>query len=227
MPAERYARSGSLPMLQLSCHYNPEIDPTVPARYNGEMIRRPGRKARLLSITAATCIFGAGCRLFGPGSASIPTPEWITTPLMATNGAEIQTSEPSLSPAPTLAPPPLTPKPDAFTGAVQIHGGACCAGGSVGDELDLRLTFAAYSPSAPVTAMRLRTNGVCFPEADLNRAVWQPFQTEMNLRYRISAINWVGLWVSVQYRDAKGNLSPVACDDISIEGMPAMPTAEK
>jgi len=29
--------------------------------------------------------------------------------------------------------------------------------------------------------------------------------------------------VSVQYRDALGNLSPVYCDDISLEGMPAPP----
>lgn len=190
------------------------------------MKRRPGRKARLLLITATTCFFGAGCRLFGLGSAPIPTPELITTPSAATTGAEIRSSEPPQLLVPTLAPPPFTPQPDAFTGAVQIQGGACCAGGLVGDVLDLRLAFAVYSPSAPVTAMRLRTNGVCFQEADLNQAEWQPFQAGMDLRYTVSAINWVGLWASVQYRDAEGNLSPVACDDISIEGMPAMQTPE-
>jgi hypothetical protein len=28
----------------------------------------------------------------------------------------------------------------------------------------------------------------------------------------------------VQYRDASGNVSPMYCDDISVEGMPAQPT---
>jgi hypothetical protein len=39
-------------------------------------------------------------------------------------------------------------------------------------------------------------------------------------------INWTGFYVSVQYRDAEGNLSPVVCDDISIEGHSPTPTPE-
>ena len=30
----------------------------------------------------------------------------------------------------------------------------------------------------------------------------------------------VGWYIAVQYRDASGNLSPVYCDDISVEGSP-------
>lgn len=34
------------------------------------------------------------------------------------------------------------------------------------------------------------------------------------------AINWVGHYVSVQYMDENGNVSPVYHDDISVEGHP-------
>jgi hypothetical protein len=33
-------------------------------------------------------------------------------------------------------------------------------------------------------------------------------------------VNWTGFYVSVQYRDADGNLSPVYDDDVSVEGQP-------
>jgi hypothetical protein len=36
-------------------------------------------------------------------------------------------------------------------------------------------------------------------------------------------INWTTFAVSVQYRDEKGNVSLVYCDDIGVEGMPATP----
>ena len=38
------------------------------------------------------------------------------------------------------------------------------------------------------------------------------------------ALNWVGFYQRVQYRDALGNLSSVYCDDISLEGNPPPPT---
>ena len=43
--------------------------------------------------------------------------------------------------------------------------------------------------------------------------------------YTTTAIrNFQGRYVNVQYRDVAGNMSPVYCDDISIEGMPPTPT---
>lgn len=92
--------------------------------------------------------------------------------------------------------------------------------------LDLSLSFLASSPDAPVTQMRVRTDGICFQDADMKGEAWQPYQPSMLIAYKVATINWVGLWVSVQYRDALGNVSPVACDDISIEGMPPVPTQD-
>ena len=37
-------------------------------------------------------------------------------------------------------------------------------------------------------------------------------------------INIQGWYANAQYRDDAGNISPVYCDDISVEGMPAQPT---
>ena len=33
-------------------------------------------------------------------------------------------------------------------------------------------------------------------------------------------LNWTSSGIAVQYRDAQGNLSPVYCDDIAVEGHP-------
>jgi hypothetical protein len=52
---------------------------------------------------------------------------------------------------------------------------------------------------------------------------WQPFVAEQ--AYTTTAIrNFQGWYVNVRYRDVAGNMSPVYCDDISIEGMPPTPT---
>jgi hypothetical protein len=51
---------------------------------------------------------------------------------------------------------------------------------------------------------------------------WQPFVAQVDYPFR-PPINWSGFYISVQYRDELGNLSPVYCDDISVEGMPAPP----
>ncbi len=45
----------------------------------------------------------------------------------------------------------------------------------------------------------------------------------INASFRDAGGNNVLYFVSVQYRDANGNVSPVYCDDISVEGMPPPP----
>jgi hypothetical protein len=64
----------------------------------------------------------------------------------------------------------------------------------------------------------------CTTPIDLSTVAWEPFAAFKNFSYTIFAINWVGYYVDVQYRDAAGNISPVYCDDISIEGMPSSTT---
>jgi hypothetical protein len=56
----------------------------------------------------------------------------------------------------------------------------------------------------------------------MDDAVWEPFTTTRTFSVPV-AINWAGFYVAAQYQDEKGNLSPVYCDDISVEGMPPTP----
>jgi hypothetical protein len=117
-----------------------------------------------------------------------------------------------------------TPGGKSFEASVQLQDGMCCIGGIVGAVVDLRIDFAAQSPFSPVTEMRRKAGMHCFSEAELTDATWEPFKVSVTEPFTITAINWVGHYLSVQYRDGLGNLSEVACDDISVEGMPAPPT---
>jgi len=108
-------------------------------------------------------------------------------------------------------------------GSVVIEGGTCCVGGTAGDVVDIHVSFQASSPYAEVTEMRVRAGGGGpFTEVDLAEEPWVPFVTSQACPFGV-AINWVGFYVAVQYRDALGNLSPVYTDDISVEGMPPTP----
>ncbi len=103
------------------------------------------------------------------------------------------------------------------TGSVKIADGRCCLGGKAGSRIDIPVSFSASSPLAPVTGMRLAYS--CPVEGENIQAPWEPFQAERTYA-TTAAINWTGWYIAVQYRDAKGNLSPVYCSDISIEGNP-------
>jgi len=82
--------------------------------------------------------------------------------------------------------------------------------------------FTASSPSGPVTEMRAATRygGGCLK--DMSSVAWQPFAPTKTFTLTIG-LNFIGFYVSAQFRDANGNLSPIVCDDISVEGMPAQP----
>jgi hypothetical protein len=97
----------------------------------------------------------------------------------------------------------------------------CCIGGIVGTVVDLHKDFAAQSTFGPVTDMRRKEGMFCFSEAELADAAWEPFKASVIEPFSITALNWVGHYLSVQYRDSQGNLSVVACDEISVEGLPA------
>lgn len=106
-----------------------------------------------------------------------------------------------------------------LAGAVVWEEGRCCAGGTAGQTIQVKAKFSASSPYGEVTEMRLRTGGMCFPEVELGQVSWEPFVPEKSFPFTLP-VNWVGFYISVQYRDQAGNLSPVYCDDISLEGMP-------
>ncbi|MCJ7707294.1 MAG: hypothetical protein MUO38_06710 [Anaerolineales bacterium] len=108
-------------------------------------------------------------------------------------------------------------------GSVVIEGGTCCVGGTAGDTVDIHIAYQAGSPYAEVTEMRVRAGGGGpFTEVDLAEEAWVPFMTSQTVPFGV-AINWVGFYVAVQFRDALGDLSPVYTDDISVEGMPPTP----
>ncbi len=120
---------------------------------------------------------------------------------------------------PVHTPTPYLP----VQGAVIIEEGRCCVGGVVGDTIQVDVAFQASSSDAPVREMRVRVGARAFNEREMADAAWEPFVRHR--RYPIDvALNWVGWYVSVQYRDARGNVSPVCFDDISVEGMPLTPT---
>jgi hypothetical protein len=110
------------------------------------------------------------------------------------------------------------------TGSVVLKGGASVAGGAVGSALAIDAAFKASSPSGQVTEMRtaVRYGGNCLK--DMSSVTWEPFAPTKTLTVTV-ALNFIGLYVSAQFRDANGNLSPIVCDDISVEGMPPKPTA--
>ena len=130
-----------------------------------------------------------------------------------------------------FGPPPaiqvLVPTPYSsagmVSGSIEIEDGRCCAGGIAGDSIDLSIEFEGTSEVGKVTLMRVRTGHRCYSANDLLEALWEPLVLEKTYSLHV-AINWVGFFVSVQYQDDQGNLSPIYCDDISIEGHPPTPT---
>jgi hypothetical protein len=106
------------------------------------------------------------------------------------------------------------------TGSVILAGGASATGGIAGETLQVQAAFKAASPDGAVTRMRIKQSGTCrTDQIQMEDAAWEPFASTRTFSVSI-ALNWIGFYVAVQYQDDKGNLSPVYCDDISVEGMP-------
>ncbi|MBI5301123.1 MAG: hypothetical protein HY868_03225 [Chloroflexi bacterium] len=95
------------------------------------------------------------------------------------------------------------------------------AGGKAGTRLDIKVKFEAVSPRGDVKEMRVKLDrlGRCLTPDEMQDARWEPFAAEKIYPVTI-AINWQSFRAHVQYRDAAGNLSPVYCGEIAIEGMP-------
>jgi hypothetical protein len=102
---------------------------------------------------------------------------------------------------------------------VQIEGGSCCIGGTMGDTIQVHVQLSAASPFGKVTQMRLRPIPGCATGLEMGTVPWEPFASTKEFPVQV-ALNWVGFYVSAQFQDERGNLSPVYCDDISVEGMP-------
>ena len=121
-------------------------------------------------------------------------------------------------PAPLQTAAAATQSAYPVTGSVQIEEGRCCAGGKSGATIPLQVAFQAASRAGEVTEMKVQVGPCAGAPAELTGS-WQPFEAQRTFETTL-AINWTGWAVSVQYRDLAGNLSPVYCDDISLEGDP-------
>jgi len=128
----------------------------------------------------------------------------------------------SVTLAETATPPSAPPASRPVTGSVLLKG---ATGSTAGSVLSIDAAFQASSPAGPVTEMRTaaRYGGGCLKENQIESVAWETFAPTKTFTVTV-AINWIGFYVSAQFRDAQGNLSPIVCDDISVEGMPARPT---
>lgn len=123
---------------------------------------------------------------------------------------------------------PVTPVPTEFSpvvGSVVINEDRCCVGGAVGETVELNIQFDAMSPSGDITHMRYKTGLMVADKQQLQQEEWQVYREAVVEEFEITTSNWVGFWVTVQYMDAEGNVSPLFVDDISIEGHQEQPTA--
>ncbi len=132
---------------------------------------------------------------------------------LATRGPAVVT------PIVSVGPTPYQP----VIGSVEIEQGRCCVGGIAGDTLQIQVAFDASSPHGEVTQMRTRAGALQFTERQMEEAEWEAFEPFKAFPVSV-ALNWVGYYVSVQFQDEQGNLSPVYYDDISVEGLPPSPT---
>jgi hypothetical protein len=152
-----------------------------------------------------------------PPTQTVFIPPTVTTIAFPTDTATLDIIA-SATPTDTLASSPVS-------GSVLIEGGRSIAGGVENDTIELSVQFTADSTAGTVEEMRVDTGMLlgCQDEEALASQPWQPFVAEQ--AYTTTAIrNFQGWYVNVQYRDVAGNISPVYCDDISIEGMPPTPT---
>ena len=153
---------------------------------------------------------------------SVPLPI-VTTPVPAvtTSIADVPLATPSLTqPAAQMPPMDKTPADSVVSGNILIEDGRGAMGGYEGDTIQASVTYTATSRVASVAEMR--TVRGCW-ESTLQDAAWEPFVRQKTFPVRV-ILNWSGFSVSVQYRDAQGNLSPAYCADINVEGMPRPPT---
>lgn len=106
------------------------------------------------------------------------------------------------------------------SGKIQV-GEQSTMGGKAGTTLNIKVKFEATSPQANVTEMRVKPSpmGRCLTPEEMNDAPWEKFVAEKTYTYS-PPINWSTFKLHVQYRDAQGNLSPVYCGEVAVEGNP-------
>jgi len=195
-----------------------------------QTMRRSRTSLSGLVLLAMLAVLVSSCRLSGTDESEslAPTVAALLTQV-SVQATELKSQGTFISHLATriprsTAPPPGQPTPTPpVMGAVVIEEGRCCVGGLAGQALLIRVAFQAFSPLAPVTEMRVRAGGRWFEQDEFSETDWEPFTSSKTYDFT-PPINWVGFYISAQFRDAQGWLSPVYHDDISVEGMPPSPS---
>lgn len=117
--------------------------------------------------------------------------------------------------APRAEPTPYYP----VVGSVIIEEGRCCVGARAGEEIELAIGFDALSQFGEVTDMRMRLATIRFSEEDLLTTAWEPFVLTTSMPVSVP-LNGDTYYLTVQYRDEAGNLSPVYSAEIAVEESP-------
>lgn len=120
---------------------------------------------------------------------------------------------------------------DHVTGSIEINGqNQGTIGALAMSTIDIVISFKATSPFAEITEMRLSDDGYGpIPSTDANgittcgtnelESQWQPFIPSKLYPFDVPE-NWSAFSIAVQYKDSLGNISPVYCDTLQIEGGP-------
>ena len=182
----------------------------------------------LLIRTVGAALLCAACAPVTPAPGLDATLATLLTE-QAAQATLIQAQGTLLSHLATRIPPqrfvptvPAIPTPF-VTGVVSIEDGRCCVGAAAGTTIEVGVAFEARSPAAPVTEMRVRAGARPFDESEMADAPWEPFRAQAFYSFSVP-LNWVGFYVTAQFRDQLHNLSAVVQDDVSVEGMPPMPS---
>lgn len=183
-------------------------------------------------LKAAVLLAAAGLALFAAGHAAalsrLPLPLVSTVPVEQDVLPALSGESPDRPPANPVQGSDTAYLPFVFnrlpivSAAVVLEDGFCCAGGTAGETIEITAAYQVHSRMGEVVEMRTRghAGAGCLEEAELASTAWKPF-SETEIFTPTLALNWVGYYVSAQFRDSAGNLSAVVCDDISLEGMPA------
>jgi hypothetical protein len=150
------------------------------------------------------------------GSATTRSPATAAPTTTVTNTVPATVTEDGATR--TLPEPAATPQ---VTGSLTIEEGRCCAGGVAGEPLAIDVAFSASSSAGEVTEMRTHTaNSGCADATQMEGESWQPFAPTATFSFT-PPINWVTFYVTVEFRDGAGNLSPAYCGSVAVEGEPA------
>jgi len=106
-----------------------------------------------------------------------------------------------------------------ISGSILINDGDCCAGGIIGDSVQLNASFGLSNRSHTTTQMKVKISNNCETDPELMGEEVLQFSPNMEFSV-VAASNWVGHFISVQFIDENWNVSEIYCDDISVEGMP-------